>query len=100
MKVSPSEIKGRKVSITYPYVEIVALHKAILTVMSCLDKGDGSDNVNLVASKDGVSKVVTEMSLDATNINLLLKTVGALKYHKSESEVKEIKSVEDYLEVF
>lgn len=100
MKVSPSEIKDRKVNITYPYVEIVALHKALLTVMSCLDKGDNSDNVNLVASKDGVSKVVTEMSLDATNINLLLKTVGALKYHKSESEVKEIKSVEDYLEVF
>jgi hypothetical protein len=100
MKVSPSEIKDRKVNITYPYVEIVALHKALLTVMSCLDKGDSSDNVNLVASKDGVSKVVTEMSLDATNINLLLKTVGALKYHKSESEVKEIKSVEDYLEVF
>jgi hypothetical protein len=100
MKVSPSEIKDRKVNITYPYVEIVALHKALLTVMSCLDKGDDSDNVNLVASKDGVSKVVTEMSLDATNINLLLKTVGALKYHKSESEVKEIKSVEDYLEVF
>lgn len=97
MVVDPKAITETYVDSSYPYLEIITMHKALVVVRDNLIEGD----VNLLCSLPGRgTKCFKRISLDARNIKLLLKTTGQLVYRKSEEESYLINTVKDYLEAF
>lgn len=97
MIVDPKAITETYVDSSYPYLEIVTMHKSLVVVRDNLIEGD----INLLCSLPGRgTKCFKKISLDARNIKLLLKTTGPLIYRKSEEESYPINNVKDYLEAF
>lgn len=87
-------LRSRKTTTPYPHVKITDLNKCVPIVITALEEGD----IPVLATLNGVTKVVKSISLSAFNFQKLLR-VTSIEYCKSRTEVKRIKTIKDYIDV-
>lgn len=93
MAMKIEELVERKVGINFPAIQIITPNDTIPLIVTTLEKGD----MQVILEYNGKRKVICSISQSALSVNQLLRTVGSLKYLKSENETIIISSIEDYL---
>lgn len=93
MAMKIEELVERKVGINFPAIQIITPNDTVPLIVTTLEKGD----MQVILEYNGKRKVICSISQSALSVNQLLRTVGSLKYLKSENETIIISSIEDYL---
>ena len=93
MTMKLEELVERKVGINFPAIQIITPNDTVPLIVTTLEKG----GMQVILEYNEKRKVICSISESALNISQLLRTVGTLKYFKSEDETIIISSIEDYL---
>lgn len=93
-ELDADKLRSREVEVSYPHIKINDFNKCIPLMISCLDDG----NIPVLASLNGVTKIIKNMSNSAINFSKLLRVTDVTLY-VSNNDSFVIKSIFDYMEV-
>ena len=93
-KIDVDALRSRTIDRPYPNFHISKLNNTVPIVISSLEEGD----VPLLGTLNGTTKILKRISNSAININRLLR-VTEVEYHKDANNFRNMKSIEDYMEV-
>lgn len=93
-KIDLGKLTSKSDSLTYPYLEIMEMSNCIPLVVRALETGE----IPLVGSLGETTKIVKKITLKSIEINKLLRVTN-LKFHINSDEVRDIKNVNEYMEV-
>lgn len=87
-------IANDKIAMPYPHVEVLTPSNAVALVVPSLDEGD----LPVICQFDGTTRKIGSISNSATTLSVL-RRVTRLQYAKSVSNIKELNTIEDIMEV-
>lgn len=94
-KLDVDALRSRSVTTPYPHIKIISeLNFCVPAVVSALEDGE----CPLLGTLNGTTKIIKNISKSALNIHKLIR-VTDIAIALSPDDIREIKSIEDYMEV-